>query len=89
MRSTIRFAPLLMLLLAPAALAQTVQELPLISVRSWKCEFPSLAVADWAQDEPTLALEEQAFSFHIDNVDVRAGNARMIGTPVLRTSLCP
>ena len=63
----------------PAALAQTWQELPLVSVKSWKCEFPSLAVADWAQDEPTPALKEQTFSFHIDNVDVRARNARMIG----------
>ncbi len=79
MQSVIRLAPSLMLLLAPAALAQSVQELPLTSVRSWKCEFPSLAVADWAQNEPTPTLEQQAFSFHIDNVDVRAGNARMVG----------
>lgn len=78
-RSTIRFAPPLMLLLAPAALAQTVQELPLVSVKSWKCEFPSLAVADWAQDEPAPALKEQTFSFHIDNVDVPAGKACIIG----------
>src|ERR1044071_8666043 len=52
---------------------------PLESVRSWKCQFPTLATNDWQSDESAPRIKKQIFSFNIDNVNVDAGTARVIG----------
>jgi len=72
----------LLLALLPAFYGQSAmatEQRPLAAVKSWKCEFPLVATSDWQKDEPSPEIKKQTFSFHIDNVNIKAQTARMIG----------
>ena len=66
-------------LIPSVALAQVALGPPLDSTRSWRCEFPTIASNDWLGIAPSPRIDTQQFFFHIDNVDVAGGSARMIG----------
>lgn len=70
--------------LALAALAAATpvagQAPDLRDVRSWRCDFPITAFADWLADVPEVeVVDGQEFEFYVDNVDIEAGSARLIG----------
>ena len=55
------------------------QEASLSSITSWRCEFPVQAFTDWASNSPDPEVSTQDITFHIDNVNLDQGSARLIG----------
>ena len=72
--------PMIVLLSAAADVPEVhAQVAEFASVRSWKCEFPVIVSNDWLEPTPAPEIGVQDMGSQIDNVDLNAGTARMIG----------
>jgi hypothetical protein len=52
---------------------------PLASIPTFRCSFPKHVATEWVNGQPVTVAGEEQFTFQITNINLRRGNARLVG----------
>jgi hypothetical protein len=53
---------------------------PLGSAKAFQCSFPSFGAANWGATPPQVVTGSQEFSFQVDSIDFRKGEANIVAS---------
>jgi hypothetical protein len=67
-------------LAGPVAGTGQAPEGPLASARTLRCSFSVYATAQWVEPRPEVLVDEQDFSFEIDEIDIAQGRATIVAS---------
>jgi hypothetical protein len=77
---TITVFALIAALAGPVAGTGQAPEGPLASARTLRCSFSVYATVQWVEPRPEVRVDEQDFSFEIDDIDIAQGRATIVAS---------